>query len=308
MQRPTLMTLLAATLVSTPPLWADTEFTDTLPLDLAKALIGRTPAGPALFYSDVVDGFPAIDFPTGFEVLGSMVREVQTTVVLASSQSTSEMRDSLTEAFASAGFTEFIVPVPTIHYHGFRRVGTTPPRPLPRYCHDSEGDLTLTFLGLSGRNTVRISHAPDTNPQSCEEELQERLQRLSQYQASRGIDQYLPLLMMPAMEPRNSPYGAEMSVGGDGADYYYRARVSLDWSPQEFYEHFSPQMEEQGWQLDSVNRDEGSNSSWTLAPDPDTEIRASLRIVPVDSELTELEIRVSPTGMLAPDGSLLLPD
>lgn len=46
-----------------PSAFADTEFEDSVPLELVKALMGNTPYGEPRIFSDLSSDFPSVDIP-----------------------------------------------------------------------------------------------------------------------------------------------------------------------------------------------------------------------------------------------------
>ena len=52
--------------------FAATEFEDSIPVDVVKALFSASATAQIEIYSDVMDDFPAFQLPTDFSVIGSV--------------------------------------------------------------------------------------------------------------------------------------------------------------------------------------------------------------------------------------------
>ncbi|MDP1757431.1 MAG: hypothetical protein Q8L38_08315, partial [Pseudohongiella sp.] len=99
--------LLLATLFFLIPLaQADTEFTDTIPLDLAKALLSIGNTISVGIYSDVLDDFPAFEMPSGFNVLGSLDQGVMQRLVLQTDMAAPQARQALLTTLTENGWQE----------------------------------------------------------------------------------------------------------------------------------------------------------------------------------------------------------
>ncbi|MFT4887554.1 MAG: hypothetical protein ACJA2D_002767 [Pseudohongiellaceae bacterium] len=89
-----------------PTSFADTEFKDSVPLELAKAFLTNLPYGEAKLYSDIAGSFPDITIPAGFEFLGSIERGYGVSAALRTELPETERSALLIQSLLEAGFLE----------------------------------------------------------------------------------------------------------------------------------------------------------------------------------------------------------
>ena len=104
MKTPKLVILITSWLLML-PIWADTPFEDEVPLELVRALLNSTGATEVRIYADILDGFPDLELPAGFTVLGSRDLGRSQTVFLRTQLPEDVATLALTTAFESEGYT-----------------------------------------------------------------------------------------------------------------------------------------------------------------------------------------------------------
>ena len=278
---------------------ADTEFEQSVPLELVKALIGSTPYGEVRIYSDLASAFPKFEIPDGFLVLGSIDRGYGLSAVLTTELSNDQSSIALTESLNQAGYTEFEVP-------GSRDAGTgfvSPNQPSyqsnRRLCHDSFGFISFNYKEQSDSNLVTISSNLPNNNQSCAEQFAIQTQAMSRMAASGGgLRQHMPRMELPESEQRRtSPFFGMGSSSSSGNGVEARANVNVEWEIDEVFRHFKEQIEDQNWQLDSeVVGAASATGSWTHSPEPGLDLIGTLIVLRSSEGSFELKFQLNSIG------------
>ncbi|MES2624742.1 MAG: hypothetical protein V4628_05660, partial [Pseudomonadota bacterium] len=86
--------------------FADTEFVDSVPLDVVKQFIGSPMRTESALYSDIMDAFPPFAVPANFDVLASADQGFVQRVILSTTLDEEAARAALTNAFVAEGWVE----------------------------------------------------------------------------------------------------------------------------------------------------------------------------------------------------------
>lgn len=285
--------------LATSPALADTEFEDSVPVELVRALLGVTPFGNTQLYSDIADAFPDLTIPDDFTILGSADYGYRTTVVLRSAQSEEAITEALTEVIAGSGYSRFETAMPDFVRTGFVYPDQRSPTATPRFCNDSEGYLSFAIQNFGGENIVNLSHNFDNDRRPCAAKEEEQRTMNQQYQSRRaGLNQYMPMLELPEDSQRRGARGPFIGgMSGSGSDLETENTLSIDWSIAEVFAHFKPQIEAQDWELDSENIGTSSASgTWTRTPEPGMNLVGTLSVIKAGDETYELKFRLLNTS------------
>lgn len=288
-------TMIAFSISST---FADNEFENSVPLDLVKALLSGGPTGDVKIYSDLVSSFPSIGVPDELEIMGSIERGYGVAAFFRSELSSSEIESSLDNAITLQEYSKFDPPRMIGATNGFVRASLNYPQVNNRYCHDSLGTLTLTYSEDSG--IVTISSNPTNDYRSCADQLAEQSQAIARRSRGQltGLQQYLPVMEMPETErQRYSPFFSSGGYSGSSSGIAVDANLRIDWSIEEVFSHFSEQITDQSWVLDSESIGSATATvSWTKSPESGTDLIGTLTVLKINEEAFELNFQLTSTG------------
>lgn len=282
-----------------PSAFADTEFEDSVPIDLVKALVGNTPYGESRIFSDLASSFPRLDIPNDLELMGSIERSFGVAAVYRTELSVNRTEAVLHDAFLQAEYIEFELPSLASSENGFVSALANAPFRYKRYCHDSFGFLTSTFNSSAQNAVVTLSSTPSNDNRSCADQLAEQQLQLGRRAgAQSGLQQYLPRMELPVTDVRRSgPYFGLGGLSGSSNSIEVKANVNVDLSIDALFEHFAGQIVTQGWVLDTRNMGTSSAiGNWTRSPEPDTELIGTLTILKTGDESFELKFQLTSTG------------
>lgn len=286
--------------LSLPNSFADTEFEDSVPLDVVKAFIGSGPYGETKIYSDLADGFPDISLPNEFEIIGSINRGYGVAVALKAELSETQASALLIESLLQAGYLELDSKRDNDWQTGFVSTAQTSIRTYYQFCHDLMGSMSLSYLELDdyGVVTASSSRVGMNSNQSCSEQIALREQNLQEAISRQGgLKSQVPRLELPEIIPtRFMPFrGPGFSSSNSGVEAHIN--VNLDWKLDELYDHFKTQIEGQGWALDSENLGSASaTGSWTRSPDVDSNYIGTLIVLKTGDESFELKFQLNSIG------------
>lgn len=283
------------------PVMADTEFEDSIPLDVAQALFDYGDTGRFRVYSDIMDEFPAFQIPDGFTVLGSAFFLSQMRVALSTEQDTEEAMLAIEESFLGDDWETMPIFNPVLNRTGFVSPDQveTSRRSL---CHDDFGQLSFSGKSSGAENQVILSMVAGLrrNWSSCAQARAQQEQQLSMMQGRGrlGIQQYMPRLMVP--EEANTGQNAVWMLGGmssSGNSADTDMQLEIDWNMEEVYRYFAEQMAEQEWALDTESTGSVSASgTWTQSPEANMNIMGTLNVVSLGENKFQLKLTIEVLG------------
>lgn len=282
-----------------PSAFADTEFEDSVPLELVKALMGNTPYGEPRIFSDLSSNFPSIDIPDDLELMGSIDRGSGVAAVFRTELSANQTESLLRDAFIQAEYLEFDLPNMAGLQNGFVSAFVNAPLRYNRFCHDSFGFLTTSLSPNDQRAVVTLSSSPSNDNRSCADQLAEQQQQMGRRVGSQaGFQQHLPRMELPVSEARRSgPFVGMGGMSGSSNSIEVKANVNIDLSIETMFTHFEAQLEEQGWAVDTQNIGTSSAiGNWTRSPEPGTDLIGTLTVLKIGDESFELKFQLTSTG------------
>ena len=233
---------------------ADTEFKDSIPVEIVEALFDTYQSGQFAVFSDIAEEFPNFSVPAEFTVVGSVYTMTTLRVVFETSLDESDAIQSIVEIFESQDWTQFPTYSPPT-----QQVGFISPRQFNMgrsqiLCDDNLGYLTIRYSARDSGNylTTGISLSRNRQQGGCEQQLAMQQASLGQMSRSYGLRQYLPRLEIPELQ--NSPRRNVFFMGGSsssGNSVETEGVMTSDQDIEEVYRYFADQIEEQGWDLDS---------------------------------------------------------
>lgn len=291
---------LALSLVVAPLSAADTEFSDSIPIDVAEVLFNASLNSGFEIYSDISSEFPDFAVPDDFTVIGSVIDNYNVRAVLGTSLSREQGVQLLVSAFEQESWQQFPQMRPPVPTSGF----VTPTPPITQVgislCHDDLGHLSITsterdsevYFAIGRYNTFGNSQS------SCANQLAMQQQSISQMRFSNGIRQYMPRMEVPEAEgirPRGAFLGGGSSSGNNSAETEINLKSELD--IEELYTHFADQIVEQDWETDSeAVGGRSATGIWTKSPTADLELAGTLSILEVSEGNYELQFRLRAEG------------
>lgn len=289
--------IFAITFVSTA--LADTEFEDSVPLELVKALIGNTPFGESRIFSDLSSDFPSIDIPDDLILMGSIERGYGVAAVFSTDLSASQTDSALDVAFIQSGYVQFETPGMEGPQTGFVSSMVNAPRIAKRYCHDAFGFLTTQYSEKEQNGIVTLSSNYPNDNRSCAAQLGEQQQAMGRRGGSQiGLQQYFPRMELPEeVAQRRAPFFGLGGWSGSSSSMETKAGLNIDWDIEEVFEHFMAQIDAQQWAIDSQNI--GTSSAigvWTRSPVSGTDLIGTLTILKTGEETFELKFQLTSTG------------
>lgn len=285
--------------ISLPVSFAATEFEDSVPLELVKALLGTTPYGEARIFSDLSADFPSIAIPDDLVLMGSIDRGYGVAAVFSTELNASQTESTLEDAFMQAGYVQFELPGMDNPQRGFVSPLATMPLRNKRYCHDASGFLTINYSPGDRHGVVTLSSNFPSDSRSCADQLAEQQQAMSRRGGRQnGLSLYLPRMELPATDPRMvTPFRGLGGWSGSTNSIETDASLSIDWDIADVFTHFVEQIEAQDWAIDSRNT--GTSSAigiWTRSPEPGTDLIGTLTILKTGDESFELKFQLNSTG------------
>ncbi len=287
---------------------AATEFENTIPLDLAKVFLNFGNAADVGIYSDILENFPEIEIPAGFNILGSLDQGVMQRVVLQTNYAREEANILLLEALTAEGWQELQPPEMAVSQpRGFVPAGGQQPNAIPlMLCHDDLGNMTLMMAdGVNGNivSLIRNNNRMMGGRLTCAQQEQQRGQSFGMRgNMPRGVAEFMPTLQMP--NPTGGPStGIPRSgfitggSGGSSNDFEMRSNLNIDWSINELYDFFAEQLSEQGWIQDSAwNGSITGGGNWTKNPEENLDLISILSIVEIAEDAFEMKLRILSRG------------
>ncbi len=280
---------------------ADTEYQGSIPVDLVKLFLGTTPYGETKIFTDVLDAFPDFDIPSEFEVLGSIDRGYSQVVYFRTALSEQEALEELAESLSAANYSPFETFNLTEPEKGFVSAEAPPSRRSNRYCNDSTGYISSSYMTSEDMNTVSLSSSPHNDRTTCAAQLAEQLATTTQFaRANSGLRQYLPRLELPERKTLRgySPFflgGGGSSGSRNGVEI--KSSSVTDMTLEEVFTHFKSQIESQGWALDSENIGSATASgSWIKSPEPDLDLVGTLSVILAGEETYDLKFQLLGQG------------
>lgn len=278
---------------------ADTEFEDNVPIEVVKALFGLTPNGEVKLYSDLVSGFPEIQIPDGFEIIGSINRGYSLSAVFATDSSEDQVDSQVESAISAAQYVPFPSPQPQRAATGFMYAEQAIRPDYNRYCHNSLGHLSYTFLELGTRNMVTLSSSFPSDRSSCEQQIAQQEEIYNNMRGSGNRFQaLLPRLIVPQDEPRRfSPFRSSGLSSHNSNGVETSSSMVAEMELDEVYQYFKTQIEDQGWSLDSETVGRASASgTWTKSPEPELNLIGTLSVIQSEDDNYDLRFQLVSAG------------
>ena len=281
------------------PIFAATEFEGTIPIELAKALLGSSIGGETKIYIDILDEFPQFQIPAGFEIMGSIDQGYSQRVVLRTELAEDEAIIQIYAAFEDVDFVQFNLFVTGSGENGF--VNSAPPRVPRQMCHDEFGNLSVSFTEVNNIKLVRLSASTyrNNNQGTCAQQIEQyqmNMQRMGNINS--GIREYMPRMEAPD-DATSPPFAAFLGSGFSSSNNEVETETNLEigWSIDEVYAHFENQINAQNWEIDSQNV--GSTSAigtWTLNPEPDLSLVGVLTVLKIADSNYKLSFKILAIG------------
>ena len=283
--------------VFSPALVADTEFEDSVPLDVVMQFIGRSPlAGESKLYSDILDAFPPFTVPDEFTVLASADQGFSRRVILATTLDGADAGAAIRDAFVAEGWVELAEQgAPQV---GF--VATSAPQFATSLCHDAHGVLIVLVNPGADARYVSINQNLGARMIGRAEPTCAQLQGGVLNDPAFGIrnglgpalSRYVPSMVMPLSSQPGAPQARIMSMSGSSNEWETDGALTIDWSVDEVFEHFATQIGEQGWQLDtSALGTQAAMGIWTRSVDG-LDLAGTLSIVNTGTDNWEMRFRL----------------
>ncbi|GJM13281.1 MAG: hypothetical protein DHS20C12_16840 [Pseudohongiella sp.] len=299
---------LAVSLVAGLPSLADTEFEDSIPIDVAEVLFDSTLTGQIEIFSDLIDDFPPFTMPDDFSVIGSVVQSGSSRVVLSTNLPHDQALQQLQDSFEQEGWLEFPNFRPPVRDSGF--VAPVPViMHIPNsFCHDDFGRVSISSSERGAISHFALArHNSFGNPQgSCVSQISMQEMQMAQMGLRRGIHQYMPRMEVPETE-NIRPSGAFIGGGSSSSGNSVETEINLssDLDIEELYEHFADQIVEQDWQVDSeVVGGRSATGIWTKSPSAEMELVGMLSVLEVAEGEYELQFRLRVEGDVGGQGSV----
>jgi hypothetical protein len=291
--------LLVLALAAQPAL-AETEFGDSVPREVVNQFISdQIGGGAGKLYSDILDAFPPFTVPDAFTVLASADQGYVRRVVLKTSLDAEAAKAAVVEAFIAEDWQQMPVFGGAAPQTGF--VSATPSQTQPTsLCKDGLGNVSINVTGDAAPRYLSVSHSSfgamrGGQQMTCAEQIQMYSQGPGGLRGRQGpqLGEYMPRLVMPEANtpaPQRSVLG--MSSGGSSNDWETDAMLASDQSIDELLEHFTSQVDAQGWAGDSeVAGANVATASWTKTID-DMELLGLLTILELADDNWEMKFRI----------------
>ncbi len=282
---------------------ADTEFEDAIPMELAEVLFDTSLNGQLEIYSDINSDFPAFDLPDGFTVLGSVIQNGSSRVVLSTTRDQDDAVQSLTAAFAQNDWIEFPMFNPRIQQTGFVSATQLPVinRSSISLCHDDIGNLAVYYSARDSGNYLALTtrNSFGGNQGNCANQIAQQERGMQQMNLSQGLRDYMPRMEVPESDSP-SPGGPFLMGGGSSTSNNSAEtdmNVKSDMDLEALFDHFVEQINARGWEIDSeVVGSLSATGNWTKSPEPDLDLVGTLTVLRTSESNYELRFRLIADG------------
>lgn len=290
------------------PAGADTEFEDSIPIEVAEVLFDASLNGQFEIYSDIADAFPPFELPDNFTVIGSTVQNGNLRAVVSSAMASDAAIQQLIDAFEAEDWQQLPAFNPPVQDTGFVAPGPVIVRSNTSLCHDELGRLSISSAERGATNYYAIfmyNALMGSSQGSCASQLAMQQQSFAQMRFSEGIRQYMPRMEVPEAEnirPRGAFIGGGSSSSNNSAETETNLRSDL--GIEELYEHFAEQISEQDWELDTeVVGSRSATGNWTKSPEPGIDLIGTLFVLESSESNYELRFRLIAEGVTGVQGS-----
>lgn len=260
------------------PTLADTQFEDSIPIELAKALLGGRGI-EVQFYQDIPGHFPAVALPQGMELLGSVDRGHGQQIILRTEGSGTEQRAAIMASLEQDNYLTLTRSPVNPAQTGFVATHIIPAGMPVQLCHDTRGMANIRLHPRTDHTIVDLTMSPG-NGISCSQMATQMAGPLP-FQRGGGLALHnlMPRLELPfsATPPPAQPPFMNISSSNTGADS--RIEFEIAWSLEDIYRHFAEQIDAQEWQLDVESiGNRAAQGLWLLEVD-DQQLLGTLRLV-----------------------------
>lgn len=261
-------------------------FEESIPLDLARALISPGSVDNISFYQGFPPDFPDIELPAGISVMGSMGQHNAERVVLYATPDAGQQREALVASMEEQGYRMLTrPPQQDPDQRGFVAPDVIPPGMPVQLCHDDHGTMMIQVVSGSAEPLLVMMGmgSPRQMQMNCEQQ-EARMELMGRQGPGAGPQRYMPRLELPSGATGRSaalrafsPFGSGMS--GSGNTVRTSTDVSVDWPPERLHEHFAAQLREQGWTVDSEGLGTFSASSGWRGEEDDESLLGALQVL-----------------------------
>lgn len=280
--------------------YADTEFEDSIPIEVVEILFDTFLSGQFAIYSDITDDFPEFELPNGFTVIGSVNQMNRLRVVLQTTLLSDLATQSITDAFENENWQIFPAFSPPVQNVGFVSPSPAVTSTATTLCHDQLGRLSINLAERDDGNYISIGiyNSFGNRQGNCAQQLAQQEMSMSRMAFSQGLREYMPRMEMPATaNPRQQLgfIGGSSSSSNNLAET--EANLNSDMEIDEVFSHFSDQIAEQDWELDSeAVGNLSANGYWTKSPEPDLNLIGMLSVLKTSDSNYELRFRIIGQG------------
>lgn len=278
------------------PVMADTEFQESVPLEVVMQFIGGSPQQQSKLYSDVLSAFPAFTVPAGFTVMGSADQGFMRRVVLRTELDAAAAFDAITAAFTPTNWVLLQDPGTLASQVGF--VSAAPVPQFRQLCHDDLGRITLSVNESSGVRYLSLSHSSVGGPMSVQPTCAQQMDPAGYGMRGMGttLSQYVPRLMLPKSNAAVPPINSFGTGSGSMTDWEARNTLGSDWDIDRITQHFVEQIDAQGWQKEAIAiGDTATMGTWTRTVD-DKKLIGTLSIIEQADDVWDLRFRLVMAG------------
>ncbi|MBC53867.1 MAG: hypothetical protein CMQ34_08535 [Gammaproteobacteria bacterium] len=286
--------------LATTTIAADTEFTDNIPADLARALLsGAGTATEVRIYSDIPDNFPAFALPDGVTVLGSVDQGHNRQVILISEGDGQQQYQALVDSLEQGGFLLLRPMAPAVPQTGFVSANPQAPSVPAQLCHDTQGLVYLRRHSDADRTFINMTSLSENRRggYSCAAMAAQTSNRASPafFNASTGagsLHNSIPRLVLPDEASTQSSYRPAF-ISGSSDQAESKIDFSIAWTLPEVYDFFAGQLADQNWIADGqTTGNRVALSAWTREENNQL-LLGTLRLVSGDDEGYEAVFSVS---------------
>lgn len=243
-----------------PPLYAETEFEDSIPVEFVKVFIKSSYNGEPVIYSDIPNDFPPLPLPEGFEVMGSINDDDSTQVFLRTPAAQTDAINMINDAFRDN------------YWSTIDEIGVNPPRPTAMFSFSSGGDAAGSFchdifrlmtvnVSTSDQYTVmKLQQRSGFPPAqlSCDTLVNAAQRRSEQARLTPDYMELMPMLTID--DDLNS--ATIRGFSGSSGDGIRNAQASSDFDSDlpvaDMHTRLEDQLQDQDWSFHSKSMDETS--------------------------------------------------
>lgn len=225
--------------------------------DVVEAFLARGDRSTYQIVNTLPEELSALDYAEKFRLIGSLETARYTSVAFHSDRTPDEAMAMMEAALGEHGWVAVDDPRMNSRPNGFQETQSSSQRQIA-LCDASNSAMSLSSRNTDGGTIIHLSTSSSSRGNICRQEY-----RLDPYRDMGFTSDLMPNLYLPdGAAQLGSGHRGVIRSSGDDAETH--VRITSDLGPERILDHFSNQLADQGWALDSTWFGRASiGSAWT---------------------------------------------